>query len=319
MAPRFRRLMQRVPPVFVWLALFSSGCSVSKFAVNRVGDALASGGSVYESDDDLELVGDALPFSLKFVESLLAESTDHRGLLLTACRGFTTYSYVYVHHEVDVSAVRDRARARELRERARRLYLRAHAYGLRGLERSYPGIADDLFSNPVEAASRVTRSKDVPMLYWSAASLGLAISVSRHDATLLARLPEVDALLGRAFALDESWKRGTLHEFEVVFASARPGAPKFDEMESHFNRALELSRGTRAGLYVSYAEAVAVPRQDRAQFDSLLDQALALDPDAYEEVRLANLVAQRRARWLRSRADELILPADADGSGGGTR
>ena len=123
---------------------------------------------------------------------------------------------LYVHHEVDVSAVRDRARARELRERARRLYLRAHAYGLRGLERSYPGIADDLFSNPVEAASRVTRSKHVPMLYWSAASLGLAISVSRHDATLLARLPEVDALLGRAFALDESWKRGTLHEFEVV-------------------------------------------------------------------------------------------------------
>ncbi len=45
MAPLFRRLVQRVPPVFVWLTLFSSGCSVSKFAVNRVDDALAGGGT----------------------------------------------------------------------------------------------------------------------------------------------------------------------------------------------------------------------------------------------------------------------------------
>ena len=36
-----------------------------------------------------ELVREAVPFSLKLIESLLAESPRHRGLLLAACKGFT--------------------------------------------------------------------------------------------------------------------------------------------------------------------------------------------------------------------------------------
>ena len=54
------------------------------------------------------------------------------------------------------------------------------------------------------------------MLYWTAASLGLAVSVSKHDPALLARLPAVEAILERAMALDESWDSGTLHEFAIV-------------------------------------------------------------------------------------------------------
>lgn len=65
-----------------------SGCSVKTYAINMVGNALASGDSVYETDDDIELVGQALPFGLKLTESLLAQSPQHKGLLLTASRGF---------------------------------------------------------------------------------------------------------------------------------------------------------------------------------------------------------------------------------------
>ena len=50
--------------------MITSGCSVKTYAINMVGDALASGNSVYETDDDLTLVGDALPFGLKLTESL---------------------------------------------------------------------------------------------------------------------------------------------------------------------------------------------------------------------------------------------------------
>ena len=62
----------------------AAGCSVRRYAVNMVGDALAAGNSVYETDEDLELVGQALPFGLKLMESLLEESPDHAGLLLTS-------------------------------------------------------------------------------------------------------------------------------------------------------------------------------------------------------------------------------------------
>jgi hypothetical protein len=71
------------------LILSSAGCSVKRIAVNKLGDALSSGGSSYESDDDPDLVADALPFSLKLIESLLAESPQHKGLLLAAASGFT--------------------------------------------------------------------------------------------------------------------------------------------------------------------------------------------------------------------------------------
>ena len=80
-----RRLLVCVSLLSILTA--GSGCSLRTYAINTVGDALASGNSVYETDDDIELVGSALPFGLKLTESLLAQSPDHPGMLLTACRG----------------------------------------------------------------------------------------------------------------------------------------------------------------------------------------------------------------------------------------
>ena len=40
-------------------------------AVGMVAETLASSGDVFTRDDDLELVGDAIPFGLKLYESLL--------------------------------------------------------------------------------------------------------------------------------------------------------------------------------------------------------------------------------------------------------
>ena len=48
-------------------------------------------------------------------------------------------------------------------------------------------------------------------------------------------------------------------------------------------------------------------RQDRAEFESLLEKAMAVDLDAAPEQRLANLIAQRKARFLLDNADELFL------------
>jgi predicted anti-sigma-YlaC factor YlaD len=66
-----------------------------------------------------------------------------------------------------------------------------------------------------------------------------------------------------------------------------------------------------AGLFVAYADAVAVPQQDVDRFRSLIAQALEVDPDEREETRLANLVAQRRARSLLRRIDDLFLDAES--------
>ena len=126
-----------------------------------VGDALAAGDSVYETDDDLELVGAALPFGLKLTESLLAQSPNHRGLLLTACRGFVLYSYAFVDYAAAMAADEDLDRARELRARARRLYLRALQYGIRGLERSYPRHRRSVSNRSAVRRIRASSNDDV--------------------------------------------------------------------------------------------------------------------------------------------------------------
>jgi hypothetical protein len=50
-----------------------------------------------------------------------------------------------------------------------------------------------------------------------------------------------------------------------------------------------------------------VSEQNRGEFEQLLNRVLDFDVDVHLQTRLANLVAQRRARLLLSRTDELFL------------
>jgi len=299
-------------PLILLLAaalVLGGGCSVRGYAVDTIGDMLASGDSVFTADDDIELIGEALPFSLKLTESLLAESPENRGLLLTAARGYVLYSFAYVHFEAEQAAPVDLERARRLRARARKLYLRAFGYAVRGLEVTYPAVGEELMREPTQALARVSSDpvENVAFLYWGASALGLAISVSKDEPAMLARLPEVEALLQRAFDLNEAYDDGALHEFAVIWGGAAPRARDRAAIDRHYERALELSEGRRASLYVAYGVAAAVPAQDRDKFRGLMEKALAIDPDALPEERLQTTIAQRRARWLLARSDELFL------------
>ena len=51
----------------------------------------------------------------------------------------------------------------------------------------------------------------------------------------------------------------------------------------------------------------------------MLERAIAVDPDRQPRDRLATLVAQRRARWLLGRIDDLILTDDRSAASGGVR
>ena len=136
------------------LAVIGSGCSVKRMAVNKVGDALAGSGTTFASDDDPELVKAAVPFSLKLMESLLSENPRHEGLLLASCSGFTEYAYAFVQEDADETEDKDLAAAEEMRGRARRLYLRAHNYGLRGLGSQAQGLREGAPRQPENRCRR---------------------------------------------------------------------------------------------------------------------------------------------------------------------
>ncbi len=284
------------------------GCSIKKVAINKLGDALAGSGATFSSDDDPELIESAVPFSLKLLESLLAESPNHRGMLIAASSGFTQYAYAFLQQPADEAEDKDLNRATALRGRARRMYVRARGYGLRALEVKHRGFEAALRKDSKEAV-RIATKADVPALYWTAACWGSVISLSKDQPDVIADQPLVEAMIDRAFELDPDFDRGAIHSFLINYESSRPGAAAGadDRARKHFDRAVQLSQGFQAGPLVSLAENVSQPKQNRKEFESLLNRALAVNVDAKPEYRLVNLVMQRRARWLLSRVDQLFV------------
>ncbi len=276
-------------------------------AVGMVAETLASSGDVFTRDDDLELVGDAIPFGLKLYESLLDSAPTNKDLLIATCSNFTQYGVAYL--ETDALVLGEAQHHDEvvhLNARALKLYLRAKGYCERAMEVRFPGIMQKLPADPVGALAKAEK-KDVPLLYWMSASWGSAIALGVDRPELVIDMPTVRAIAERAIALDETWSRGTLHEMFVSLDSLPPalgGNPERARM--HFTKAIELQKGLSPGPYVALALGVVVPAQDRAEYEKLLNEALAIDPEKDASNRLVTLVQQRRARALLDQIDTRI-------------
>jgi tetratricopeptide (TPR) repeat protein len=287
------------------LASASSACSISRLATGALADSLAESGSVYMSDEDPELVEEAIPFGLKTMESVLAEHPEHHGLLVALASGFTSYAYGFV--EMDAFALEpvDVDASEALLNRAAKLYFRARDYGMRALAVEVDDFETRLREAP-EATLAELEVEHIEALYWTAAAWGLGIAAAGLDPELVADFPLVEAMAARALELDEDWDRGALHDFFVVLESESPGG-SLDEAEEHFERALELNDGHRAGTYVSMAENVCVRRQNGEKFVELLNNALAVDVDVLPEERVVNIINQRRAKLLLERSGDLFI------------
>jgi predicted anti-sigma-YlaC factor YlaD len=285
-----------------------AGCRT--IATKTAADAVSGGtsGETWSGEDDPELVADAVPFGLKTMESLLEKKPDHEGLLESLASGFTQYAYAFVLTKAQTAELEGKSgEAARQRERAKRLLLRARDYGLRALELRHEGLREKLLGvREARPALAKLEKRDVPLAYWTAASWALAVSSAKEDMGLVAELPAPGALVARALELDEGWERGALHEFMISYAAANGDAAA---ARTHYARAIELGMNKKLGPHVSLAEAVLVPAQDQAAFKELVDEVLAFDVDAPDARpwRLANILAQRRARELAAHTEDLFL------------
>jgi hypothetical protein len=291
------------------LTLGLTGCSIQKLAINSLAGALAESSDVYASDEDPDLVRDALPFALKTMESLLAKVPDNPQLLLGACSGFTQYSYAFVDTEAFLVEDDDFREARRLKERALKLYLRARGYCFEALRLKDPDLLAALRQDPVAGAERLG-AEDADLLFWTAASWGSAIALALDQPEFVADVPVPRALLERLEVLAPEYGDGTLAEALLVLATLPETLGGSQEAARvYFARALELSQGQSVSAHVTLAQGVMVPSQDRKEFTALLHKALAIDVDApgARKNRLANVIAQRRAAELLRRVDEYFL------------
>jgi predicted anti-sigma-YlaC factor YlaD len=297
-------------PLALVLALvpLAAGCSLRRFVLGGLGSSLADSARTFAREDDPELVRESLPFALKAMEAVLLESSADRALLLGASAGFGLYAAGFLAPEAAELERRDWAGAERLRARARALALRGRDYARTALELGHPGLGERLVATPGSAAAELER-EDVEAAYLAGGLWGLAISLGKDDPALVADLEVVRALLGRALELDEGFREGLLHEAWIAIEGLAPAmGGSSARARAHFARALELSGGRRASLYLALAENVSVPAQDRTEFERLMRAALAVDLDAAPELRLANRLSQERARERLASIDEIFLP-----------
>jgi hypothetical protein len=293
----------------VAVAVILSGCAtVNRLAVKGVADTLSEGGDTVTSHDDPELIAGAMPFALMLHESLLASVPDYEPLLTTTCSLYTQYAFGFVAAEAEEVQRDDYDRSRELNDRAFKLAERGRRYCWRGLEARFRGITQALKADPARSLAQV-RKDHVELLYWSAASLGAAISTGGLDhPDLLIDWPIVRALAERALALDETWSNGAIPELMITVESQGETLGGSEERaRRYFARAVDIQRGLSPGPYVALATGVVKTKQDRAEFTKLLEQALAIDPDKDPSHRLVTLMTQKRARLLVERVDDLFL------------
>ena len=173
-----------------------TGCgAIKKAALNSVASELAASGTVFTRDNDPELVRDAIPFALKLYESSWSVPKN-KDLLLATCGAFAQYSYGFVETDAEVLGEAQHDEVVRLKARALRLYPRQ---GLLPACDGGPleGHRRGASARPGQGAQPPT-AKDVPLLYWTAASWGAAASLGLDQPELVIDLPVVRALAERA-------------------------------------------------------------------------------------------------------------------------
>ena len=295
------RSMHRAVRVALCLAAatLGAGCSVKRMGLERMASAVSATATAYARDNDPEFVRAGAPATLKMVEMLLDQDPNHRGLLLTACSGFTQYAYAFIQVDAELIAGANPTGARDLRGRAARMYERARDYCLRGLELAVPGIRTALLAGKVDLLGSLGRA-DVPFLYWTAGAWGGTLAVASIPLMKVGEVARIRAMLERALILDPAWEGGAVHEMMISVESLpRLLGGSLERARTHFDRAVSLSDGQSAFAYVTLATGIT----DTAEVQRLLKAALAIDVDKRPAIRLANLIAQKRARFLLTQAD----------------
>jgi hypothetical protein len=281
------------------LLMVLGACSPRLLIVQGVADELAQQGK--SPEDDLILARDASAFYLKLSESLLRDQPGHVGLATAVASGYTQYTYAFVAFEADRVEGTSSQAAQLLRQRAARLYLRAHRHAMAALEARQPGFAAALASADPARWPRL-QADQLALAYWGAASWGGHIALSKDSPDAVADLPLAVRLATLAYQLDPDQGEGALASLMGSFEMARAGgSPAL--AQRYFDRAIQAGQGRNAGVFVAKAEGWAQPIADRVAFEALLQQALAAAQIRHD---LPNEIMRERATWLLGAAPDLF-------------
>lgn len=265
---------------FVLTLVLAQSCATTQLPSN-LSDAILN-------SDDLTTVGDGLPSYLLMVDALTATYSKNKSLHLTAATLNGAYAGVYIDES-------EPERRKNMAEKAL-----GHAFTAFCL---YDKTACDLRELEREQFEQTVatwdREKDLPYLYALGTSWASYIQSNASDWLVVAQLGQAEAVLKQVVSIDPGYEKGTAMLYLGVMNSILPptlgGKP--DVAQAYYEQALEYGNDENLIIYVYYASSFARLLFDQELHDSLLQQALSLDPYV-EGYTLQNVFAQSLAEGL---------------------
>jgi hypothetical protein len=291
--------------------LMTQGCSLSKLTTDQTAGLLSTGSIALDRESDLQFAREALPASLKTLETFLINSPENKELLLLLAKGFNSYAFVFL--ETDLEEARLNGTQKEVETLSRRAvlhYMRARSYAFMLLD--FPELKKAALGGDLKALGKHlkdTSKQDAPALFWAAYGWASAINLSQEDADMVGALPIVEAIMGRVIKLDPNYMAGSPMLFIGTYYASRPkmfgGDP--DKAKASFERAMVDHGESNLLISFMYGRFYAAQVQDRDLFNKMMVKILEADVAKHPDMRLNNELARHRARFWLEHADELFF------------
>lgn len=241
--------------------------------------------------DDPETIKKGVPAYLILISSMIKGDPDNPDLLESGAKLYGAYASSFTSSA----------------ESKRALANRAFGYASRAMcirDSRFCEIKSISYFEFEKLLASVEKDQAEHLLIFASSWAGV-IEANSSDWNAIAELPKVKVAIMRVIELDETVSNGNAHLYMAVMESLLPPSVggKPEVAKKHYDRAIEISKGTNQMAKLLYAEKYARMLFDRKLHDELLKQVVDSD-DGPKDQTLINTLAKQKAAELLLNADD---------------
>lgn len=300
--------------VFVFVGLFFvlfsiSQCTPKKIASDITSQIMRGGAPSFEMESDVEIAESSGLTMIKMIEAFHHDNPTNKNYLILLARSYANYAFAFSEWNIMKYDGVDETKKAKNSRRAKEFYKKGKEFGLKVLNRN--GAFRSTLTKDLDSFKKALHGMGrsyLPALFWTAFNWGSEINHSKDSPLAIAYFPKVEAMMKRVLEIDEHYFYSSPNLFFGYAYGSRPKMFGGDPIKSkdHFERALKAYNRKFLMAQVMYAQSYAVQNQDKELFEKLLNEVLSTEPSVLPEQRLANELAQLRARWLLDHEDQLF-------------
>lgn len=275
-------------------AIAGVGCSTERLAANTAIDLALRTRPSFAAESELELARAAAATGLKQLEGFMLVTGKRSDLVALLAEGFCGWGAGFVQDAWEVEVLERGGDGAAQVASARSAFARCARYAQWLLPAELAAILEAPEPGASQALARA-RPRDAAPLYWLVTAHATLLGMT-GELRLALLVPRMIAVLRRVVALAPELEHGQARLLLGVLLAVTPVGGDVEEGARQLALARQQSAGKLLIVEVLTARALAVARQDRAQFRALLAGVLRTSPAIWPEQRMSNELAHRMAR-----------------------